>query len=907
MGRLRRNAFAVLLTLVCSTLCWGQNAPKDSVFRLVQAERAEQYEKYGVNYRLVKGHARFLHNDTYLLCDSASWNVDAKFIEAYGNVQVIQNNTMLKSEEMFYWIDDSRAQFRGPLVELFDKDGNMLRTSRLEYNTKDSVAVFDYGGALKDKDGNVIESARGTYDGKESLFTFEERVELYMDSVEIKTQTLRYFSEPEKAYFGKNTYTWRGDGFLRADDGSFDRKNQVLHYADHVFMFDPTYDAWADEVYYYQTDGRVDMFRNAQVLDTTNKSIYLGDHLQYLPAADSLSDRGLLTGEPAIIYFGENEDHVVDTLFTRADTFFVYAVPRCDIPEDEVNESKKRLEDITFDALTKKRTEEAKLREEENIRKMREVGKLPPEWVERQQQAEADSLARLARLDSLVTVGLVDSLAAASNALRANLQSVDSLIEVGLNPPPPPVDKAAMVKTGLAGRLADSTFVMPGDSTFVMPGDSTFVMPGDSTFVLPEVGPLSDSTAVIPDTAPAAPPRDTTPVRYVQAWHNVKMYRSDLQAVCDSVVFTELDSIARLYGTPALWNEVRNQLTADEMQLLMAGGSLSRGSMITNAWLISKQDSTHFDQIKSTEMQGWFRDNKIYRFDALGGVSAIFYMTDDDVITTINVKESKSMTAAMKDAKAQRILYVESIKSDVYPVGELEPEKQRLKEFKWRGDERPVSRAAITRRSVKKTERQQYEGMRRPLYRETNKFFDNYMVELFEKIDAQKKAEYERRQAEQDSLARLDSLMKIDHPLDSLDFSPDSTLVAPDSTLVRPDSTLVMPGLTEPLTDSTLVTSDTTLVVPAQRVLIPEDNPVRPPRPARDSAAVIPGSNEALVPASPETVIHTEKLTPAEKRALRRAERQARREARRAAREARRAAHAAARLAKQLKKYEATD
>ena len=899
MGRLRRNAFAVLLTLVCSTLCWGQNAPKDSVFRLVQAERAEQYEKYGVNYRLVKGHARFLHNDTYLLCDSASWNVDAKFIEAYGNVQVIQNNTMLKSEEMFYWIDDSRAQFRGPLVELFDKDGNMLRTSRLEYNTKDSVAVFDYGGALKDKDGNVIESARGTYDGKESLFTFEERVELYMDSVEIKTQTLRYFSEPEKAYFGKNTYTWRGDGFLRADDGSFDRKNQVLHYADHVFMFDPTYDAWADEVYYYQTDGRVDMFRNAQVLDTTNKSIYLGDHLQYLPAADSLSDRGLLTGEPAIIYFGENEDHVVDTLFTRADTFFVYAVPRCDIPEDEVNESKKRLEDITFDALTKKRTEEAKLREEENIRKMREVGKLPPEWVERQQQAEADSLARLARLDSLVTVGLVDSLAAASNALRANLQSVDSLIEVGLNPPPPPVDKAAMVKTGLAGRLADSTFVMPGDSTFVMPGDSTFV--------LPEVGPLSDSTAVIPDTAPAAPPRDTTPVRYVQAWHNVKMYRSDLQAVCDSVVFTELDSIARLYGTPALWNEVRNQLTADEMQLLMAGGSLSRGSMITNAWLISKQDSTHFDQIKSTEMQGWFRDNKIYRFDALGGVSAIFYMTDDDVITTINVKESKSMTAAMKDAKAQRILYVESIKSDVYPVGELEPEKQRLKEFKWRGDERPVSRAAITRRSVKKTERQQYEGMRRPLYRETNKFFDNYMVELFEKIDAQKKAEYERRQAEQDSLARLDSLMKIDHPLDSLDFSPDSTLVAPDSTLVRPDSTLVMPGLTEPLTDSTLVTSDTTLVVPAQRVLIPEDNPVRPPRPARDSAAVIPGSNEALVPASPETVIPTEKLTPAEKRALRRAERQARREARRAAREARRAAHAAARLAKQLKKYEATD
>ena len=213
----------VLLALAGSGFSRAQNASEESVFRLVQAERAEQYEKYGLNYRLVKGHDRFLHNDTYLLYDSASWNVDAKFIEAYGNVQIIQNNTMLKSEEMLYWIDDSKAQFRGPLVELFDKDGNTLRTSKLIYNTKDSVAIFEYGGALKDKDGNVIESSKGTYDSKEGLFTFEERVEIYMDTVEIKTQTLRYFTEEEKAYFGKNTYTWRDEGFLRADGVWYDR------------------------------------------------------------------------------------------------------------------------------------------------------------------------------------------------------------------------------------------------------------------------------------------------------------------------------------------------------------------------------------------------------------------------------------------------------------------------------------------------------------------------------------------------------------------------------------------------------------------------------------------------------------------------------------------------------------
>ena len=863
MGRRGRFLIAALLLLFSSPLLRGQGSPSDSLFRLVQAERAEQYERFGMHYRLVKGHARFLHNDTYLLCDSASWNVDSRFIEAYGNVQIIQNNTMLKSEQMFYWIDENKAQFRGPLVELFDKDGNTLRTDKLIYNTKDSVAVFDSGGSLKSKDGNVIESRRGTYDGKESMFFFEEQVELYMDSIEVKTLWMRYFSEQEKAFFGRNTHLWRDNGFLRADDGWYDRQQKVIYFTDKVFMFDPSYEAWAGEVYYYQNDGAVDLYKDAQVLDTTNKSIYMGDHLQYVPATDSTSDRGLLTDNPAIVYYGENENHEVDTLYTRADTFYVYALPRCSIPEEEISESKKRLEDIMYDALAKKREEEAVQREQERIKKMRDAGKLPPEWVEKQKQAEADSLAALARLDSLVTVGLLDSLAAAPDSIRSSRQAVDSLISVALMPP-----------DGSSAVAAADSLSAPVDSL-------------------------------------AAPPADSTLIRYVKAWNKVRMYRSDLQAACDSMVFTELDSIARLYGSPVLWNEVHNQLSADEMQLLMKDGSLDRGSMITNAWLISERDSVHYNQIKSTEMLGYFRDNKIYRFDALGGVSAIFYMVEDSVITTINVKESKSLTAALKDGTAQRMLYVESIKSDAYPVGELPVEKQRLKDFKWRGDERPVSRRSITQRRIRESERSKYETMRKPSYRETNKYFDNYMYKLFEKLDAEKRAEQMRKQAEADSLAALeavsaalaDSLSQMNARLIAEGIEPNQEIIdqirdsmirfAIDSIAAKrleapmreqPDTVAVQE---EPARDTTAV-RDSSAFVPETPVM-PEKAAVsvteRPERIER-----IEKKEEELAAASPETVIHTEQLSRAEKRALRRAERKARREARRAARLARRLA-----------------
>ena len=816
---------AVLLLLTgCSTPLFSQPSSKDddSVFRMLEAERAEQYEKYGTQYRLVKGHARFLHNDTYLLCDSASWNVDSRFIEAFGNVQIIQDKTMLKSEEMVYWIDENRALFRGTLVELFDKDGNTLRTERLTYNTKDSVAVFEYGGAMKSKEGNVIESRKGTYDGKEGLFTFQDQVELYMDSIEIKTQELRYFNETDRAHFGRNTQLWRDRGFLRADAGWYDRPTRVVYFTDHVFMFDPSYDAWADEVYYHQQDGAVDLLRHAQVLDSTNKSIYLGDHMQYLPANDSLSQRGLLTGEPAIIYYGENENHQVDTLFARADSFYVYTVPRCDIPEAEVKEAEKRLEDILFDALGKKREEEGAKREEERIAKLREVGKLPPEWVEKQKQAEADSLAALAAADSLAALAVADSLAE-------------------------------------------------------IPGQARNDVIPDSLSVTPDSIRGLDSTAVVSPPDTTAAPRDTTPIRYVHAWHDVKMYRSDIQAACDSMVFCELDSIARLFGRPILWNEVKNQLTAEEMQLLFKGGNFERGSMVTDAWIISEQDSVHFNQIKSTEMQGWFRDNKIYRFDALGGVSAIFYMVEEEVVTTINVKEAKSMTAALKDGTAQRLLYMESIKSDAYPVGDLAPEKQRLKGFEWRAGERPTSRDSITSRQVRESERPKYEGLKKPLYRQTNKFFDGYMFDLFEQIDARKRAELERRERERDSLARVAALEEMAQER-----------MAEDSVAVEP---VIVPVEEPERIDTVAVVAPVVDTAVAQPVR-PEEPVAKPQEPViqRETPSVAP---EAPAVASPETVVVSEKLTRAEKRALRKAERQARREARRAARAAARAARRA--------------
>lgn len=683
MRPLYRFAFLLLSALLTTIPGFSQDVPEEDVFHLVEANQAQQETFGNMSFRRVWGDAKFLHNNTYLLCDSASWNVDRHKIDAFGHVKIIQGNTILCSDNLTYYIERNLAEFRGSLVELFDKEGNTLRTEYLNYDTKDSVATFFGGGALRDTSGNVMESRQGTYDAKVKTFTFENKVEMFVDSIRIKTATMHYVADLAKAFFGKDTYMWRGNGFLKANAGSYDRNTQISNFKDKVYMNDPSYEAWSDDVVYDQVTGRADMYRNSQILDTTHSSYYLADCLIYEPkgdTADLWQDRVILTMNPAIVYCGENENHQPDTLYMRGDSIKIFSMKKCDFDEKEFTDAKKRVEDMEFDALAKSRDEMAKVREEERIKKMQEAGLMPTkEALAYMEKQKADSLARV---DSLRAVAFADSLAA---------QGLDS--------------------TEVARQVEEWNRRGKGAA------EDTLAVPKDTAAAV-------DSVAAV-DTVDFR--QDTTLVRVITSFNNVKAFRKDVQVACDSMIFTEIDSVARLHGDPVLWNEIKNQLTAEVMHLMLKNGNLYRGSMVTDAWVISQEDSIHFHQIKSTEMLGYFHENQLYRYDALGGVNAVFYVAEKAKLTTVNIKEAKSLTALIKDGNAKRMLYMESIKSDAYPIGELARSKQRLKGFKWRGDERPVDRFAITSQPLRTSQREKYEKVVPPKYDTVNKYFDNCM------------------------------------------------------------------------------------------------------------------------------------------------------------------------------------
>ena len=146
---LRRFLLPTIAALLAALSLSAQEtgSQKDSLVRLLSAKSMQLIEENGVSYRKVTGPARFLHNETYLLCDTALWNVKTNEIFAIDHVKILQDQTVLTSDRLTYYVDRDLAQFRGALVQLEDKDRNILRTENLDYSAARKSA--DAGGGVE--------------------------------------------------------------------------------------------------------------------------------------------------------------------------------------------------------------------------------------------------------------------------------------------------------------------------------------------------------------------------------------------------------------------------------------------------------------------------------------------------------------------------------------------------------------------------------------------------------------------------------------------------------------------------------------------------------------------------------------------------------------------------------------
>lgn len=708
--------------------------PQDSLIRLLSASSAQLYQEGGHDYRRVIGSpAIFLHNDTYLYCDTAVWNVSTNVVNSWGNVRIIQENTQLTGDRLIYLVDSSLAQFRGSVVRLESKDGDLLLTRHLDYNTKDSIATFFQGASMKDHDGQIIESIDGCYESQIKKFTFSKDVNMFSDTTFIKCDSLEYFSQKNTAYFYRNVNAWHDKYMLSSALGVYDREREIFTFRRKVHLQSDTQEGWCDTLLVYRETNNFDMLSHSQLDDSQRSTNALAGHIFYRDAEKKVTLRRL----PAVVSVIDNKDEEgfvtsQDSLFFSADDICYYSEIICEMADSTFRETvSKRKAEITEDPVGEYRRKAA-----EAAAKAREEAELAdPNSYRNSAEYKAKKAAEEQAMKE----------AAAKKA-------------------------AEMTK---AKALADSLAA---------------VAAADTT--------ARDSSALVVPVVP----KDSTKVDFMVAVGNVKTFKEDIQIRCDSMLYNNFDSLARIFKNPVIWKDKTQQFNADSISMVIENGAFDRIFMMSNSFVqLQDADTLFFNQIRSAEMVAYFdTTTNLSRYDALGDATAIFYLEENGVIATANRKECKMLSAEFVDGEISKVYYYDSPKSNAFPVASMSGDDKILKGFSWRSSERPRSRWDVTQHTVRPSERRTYDKVEQPPFVYTGIFFPGYIKGIREEIQYRKDHPEEFAPKKKNTLSQeevsLDTLTAVKGPEESADSvatSKTPEAVADSSAVASTDSSAV--------------------------------------------------------------------------------------------------------------------
>lgn len=179
------------------------------------------------------------------------------------------------------------------------------------------------------------------------------------------------------------------------------------------------------------------------------------------------------------------------------------------------------------------------------------------------------------------------------------------------------------------------------------------------------------------------------------AYKHARIYKTDLQGKCDSLVYTTADSTMRFYGDPVLWSE-KNQLTADSISLTLSGNKIYSLQLRLNSLIVSQEDTLRFNQIKGRDMTGYFNNNKLYKIHVIGNGQTIYYLRNkNQQITGVNQADCSDMVIFINENKVERISLLYKPDATLFPVKETNPLDLRLKGYKWLQNYRPMSKEDI--------------------------------------------------------------------------------------------------------------------------------------------------------------------------------------------------------------------
>lgn len=191
-----------------------------------------------------------------------------------------------------------------------------------------------------------------------------------------------------------------------------------------------------------------------------------------------------------------------------------------------------------------------------------------------------------------------------------------------------------------------------------------------------------------------------TSYQQMRAFYGVRVYRSDMQAICDSMTYNSRDSVMILYRHPICWSD-ENQISADSMKIYMKNGTVDYAHGVGNALAVKQESFREFDQMAGKEMFAYVRGGQLRQIDVNGNAETVFYPREDDgTIVGVNKTQSSYVKIFLEDQKIHHIVFTTTTTGSMYPLDSISPDQTRLSGFFWAEQERPRVPGDVFKRPI---------------------------------------------------------------------------------------------------------------------------------------------------------------------------------------------------------------
>lgn len=646
------------------------SAQQKSIITLQSSTRLNGSVKDNISY--VRNPV-FVHDATTLICDSAVFYKARNYFEAFDNVHIIQGDTVnIYSDQLTYDGNTKLAHLTGNVRMITPT--STLTTNILDYNTGTKIGQYFDKGKIVNTSATIV-SQRGWYFANTRDAYFRYDVLVTTPQTTITSDTLRYNTASNWTYFYGPTNIKGKDDKLYTENGAYNTKSDNAYFGKRNLYTNGSRSLKGDSLYYFGKRGYGRAVKNIVFVDTTDKMVLRGQLGEYYKATEKIvvtqhAYIGMDSKDSATV----NNKKIPDTLWLGADTLAAQKTMRKNlsiVPRPIV------LSDADLAAAEKKAAEEKEKEKAEAQKAMAEEAKkqeavTPPtpstnkKLSKKELKKLAEEKTKLPPIDTAKKIA--DSLLAVKQVKLKDSLVADSLIKL----------KNKLQKD--SADLANLAKKVPKKQVKELAKLAKQLKTDDKT---------------LKDTVKPFNPADTVRIREIRAYHNVRLFKSNMQAKADSLYFNAADSCLRWFKDPILWGE-GSQQTGDTILVFFRDKKIHSFQVTSNGFLVNIDgDSTKFNQVKGRKMTGFFTDGSLKNMYVDGNAESIYYTKKSNgEYDNVNQSLSSRIKFLFDKKELSTVSMYRQIEGKADPIDSVKKENV-LTGFVWKPELRPTSKADV--------------------------------------------------------------------------------------------------------------------------------------------------------------------------------------------------------------------